>query len=290
MKGISKAQAAPELPFAGKVALVTGAASGIGRAIALAFGRAGAHVVVADTAVDGGHATAAMIVENGGKALFVRSDVTRASEVEALVEKAINYYGRLDIAINNAAVDEECATLAEGNEEQFDRIMGANVKGVWLCMKYQLRQMLSQGSGAIVNVSCVSGMVGAPNRAIYAASKHAIYGYLSSVRLELLGTGVDISLVMPGTVQTQLAAGMDTGATRWITPDTIARVIAALIRRPRFEVGHPAWIAPASAWGGVLPDRLRVALLRLALPDQVKAKRRSSERQQYEKEALGIKK
>ncbi len=206
MKGISKAQAPNELPFAGKVALVTGASSGIGRATALAFGRAGAQVVVADTAVDGGHATAAMIVESGGKALFVRCDVTRALEVEALVEKAVNHYGRLDIAINNAAVDEECATLAEGVEEQFDRIMGANVKGVWLCMKYQLRRMLAQGGGAIVNVSSVSGLVGAPNRAIYAASKHAVVGLTKSAAAEYAREGIRINALCPAAVKTPMLA------------------------------------------------------------------------------------
>ncbi|SFD56357.1 SDR family oxidoreductase [Massilia yuzhufengensis] len=206
MKGISKIPPANDLPFAGKVALVTGAASGIGRATALAFGRAGAHVVVADTAVDGGHATAAMIVESGGKALFVRSDIARAGEVEALVEKAINYYGRLDIAVNNAGVDEESAPVADGDEEQFDRIMAANVKGVWLCMKYQLRQMLKQGSGTIVNVSSVSGLVGAPGRAVYAASKHAVVGLTRSAAAEYARDGIRINVLCPGGVKTPMLA------------------------------------------------------------------------------------
>jgi NAD(P)-dependent dehydrogenase (short-subunit alcohol dehydrogenase family) len=206
MKGTSKAQPANELPFAGKVALVTGAASGIGRATALAFGRAGACVVVADTAIDGGHATAAMIVESGGKALFVRSDIGKTAEVEALIEKTINYYGRLDIAVNNAAIDEEAAPLAEGDEAQFDRIMGANVKGVWLCMKHQLRQMLKQGGGAIVNVASVSGLVGAPNRAIYAASKHAVVGLTKSAAAEYAREGIRINVLCPGAVKTPMLA------------------------------------------------------------------------------------
>ncbi len=206
MKGISKAQPADTLPFAGQVALVTGAASGIGRATALAFGWAGAHVVVADTTIDGGHATAAMIVESGGKALFVRADITRAGEVEALVEKTVSHYGRLDIAVNNAALDEEGAPLAEGEEDQFDRIMGANVKGVWLCMKYQLRQMLRQGGGAIVNVASVSGLVGMPNRAIYAASKHAVVGLTRSAAAEYARSGIRINSLCPAAVKTPMLA------------------------------------------------------------------------------------
>jgi NAD(P)-dependent dehydrogenase (short-subunit alcohol dehydrogenase family) len=153
MKGMTKAVPSG-ISYAGKVVLVTGAASGIGRAMAVAFGRAGACVVVADTAVDGGHMTAALIVEGGGKALFVKANVTVAAEVDALVDKAVSHYGRIDCAVNSAAVEEEYLPLAEGEDAQFERIMNVNVKGVWLCMKSQLRQMLKQeGGGVIVNVA-----------------------------------------------------------------------------------------------------------------------------------------
>lgn len=240
MKGTSKAQPVAELPFTGKVALVTGAASGIGRATALAFGRAGACVVVADTAIDGGHATAAMIVESGGKALFVRSDIAKAGDVAALIEKTINYYGRLDFAVNNAALDEEGAPLAEGEEEQFDRIMGANVKGVWLCMKLQLRQMLKQGSGAIVNVSSVSGLVGAPNRAIYAASKHAVVGLTRSAAAEYARDGIRINALCPGAVKTPMLAR---AAER--DPADERQLPAA---QPMGRFAEPAEIANAALW------------------------------------------
>jgi NAD(P)-dependent dehydrogenase (short-subunit alcohol dehydrogenase family) len=240
MKGTSKAQPVAELPFTGKVALVTGAASGIGRATALAFGRAGACVVVADTAIDGGHATAAMIVESGGKALFVRSDISKSGEVAALIEKTINYYGRLDFAVNNAALDEEGAPLAEGEEEQFDRIMGANVKGVWLCMKLQLRQMLKQGGGAIVNVSSVSGLVGAPNRAIYAASKHAVVGLTRSAAAEYAREGIRINALCPGAVKTPMLA-------RAVERDPAdERQLPAT--QPMGRLAEPAEIANAALW------------------------------------------
>jgi NAD(P)-dependent dehydrogenase (short-subunit alcohol dehydrogenase family) len=206
MKGISKAAPAGGLSFTGKVVLVTGAASGIGRAIALAFGRAGASVVVADISVEGGHATAAMIVENGGKALFVQSNVTRAADVEALVDKTINYYGRLDIAVNNAAVHEESQPMADADDEQFDRIMNTNVKGVWLCMKFELRQMLKQGGGAIVNMAGVSGLVGSPNHAIYSASKHAVVGLTKSAAAEYAREGVRVNVLCPAAVKTPMLA------------------------------------------------------------------------------------
>lgn len=202
----SPKQFAANLSFTGKVVLVTGAASGIGRAIALGFGRAGASVVVADVSIEGGHATAAMIVENGGKALYVQCNVTRAAEVEALVEKTINYYGRLDYAVNNAAVEEERQPLADGDDEQFDRIMAVNVKGVWLCMKHQLRQMVKQGGGAIVNMADVGGLVGAPNHAIYGASKHAVVGLTKSAAVEYARDGIRVNVLCPAAVKTPMLA------------------------------------------------------------------------------------
>lgn len=204
MKGTNKQQ--PAMSFAGKVVLVTGAAAGIGRASALAFGRAGACVVVADTSVDGGHATAAMIVEAGGKALFVKADVSRAADVEALVEKTVNYYGRIDCAVNNAAIEEVSQDLADADEAQFDRIMGVNLKGVWLCMKYELRKMAGQGSGAIVNVASTAGLVAAPAHAIYAASKHAVVGLTKSAAVEYAKSGVRINSLCPGAVKTPMLA------------------------------------------------------------------------------------
>jgi NAD(P)-dependent dehydrogenase (short-subunit alcohol dehydrogenase family) len=199
-------EASVAISFAGKVVLVTGAAGGIGRAVALAFGRAGASVVVADIAIDGGHSTAGMIVESGGKALFVAANVTRAQEVAALVEKTVHHYGRLDCAVNCAAVQEEGARLDEFDEALYDRIMEVNVKGVWLSMKYQLRQMAAQGSGAIVNLSSVLGQGGAPGQGVYAASKHALAGLTRSAALEHAKAGIRVNAVCPGSVRTPMLA------------------------------------------------------------------------------------
>ena len=239
LKGTKQEQAAAK-PFAGKVALVTGAASGTGRAIALAFGRAGACVVVADTAIDGGHATAGMIVEEGGKALFVNANVARAADVDALIDKAVNYYGRIDCAVNNASIEEGAARLSDTDEAQFDRIMGVNVKGLWLCMKQELAQMAVQGGGTIVNVASTAGLVGVPSQALYAASMHAVVGMTRSAGAEYAGSGIRINSVCPGAVRTpQLARAFERD------PQLEDRLKAA---NPMGRIAEPAEVASAVMW------------------------------------------
>lgn len=190
--------------FAGKTILVTGGAGGIGRATALAFGRAGANVVVSDITSEGGAETAQLIVQAGGAATFVQTDVTRAAEVEALVEQVVAIYGRLDCAFNNAGIEEESGPLAGCEVDLFDRVMNVNVKGAWLCMKYEIRQMLKQGGGAIVNTASVAGLVGAPLQSAYAASKHAVVGLTKSAAAEYGKAGIRINSVCPGVIRTSM--------------------------------------------------------------------------------------
>jgi NAD(P)-dependent dehydrogenase (short-subunit alcohol dehydrogenase family) len=229
-----------EISFEGKVVLVTGAAGGIGRAAALAFGRAGASVVVADVSVDGGHATAAMIVEGGGKALFVQTNVTRANEVEALIDKVVAHYGRLDCAFNNAGIEEEHLPLADGDEAMFDRIMAVNVKGTWLCMKYEIRQMLKQGGGAIVNTASVAGLVGAPTQGVYAASKHAVVGMTKTAAAEYGREGIRINSVCPGVVNTPMM-------TRALEREPL-REKKLRNAHPIGRIAEPAEVANAALW------------------------------------------
>lgn len=190
--------------YAGKVVLVTGAAGGIGRAAALAFGRAGASVVVSDITAAGGEETVQMIAQAGGVAMFVKADVSRDADVAALVAQTVAAYGRLDCAFNNAGIEEEKKPLAECEEEMFDRIMRVNVKGAWLCMKHEIRQMLTQGSGAIVNTASVAGLVGAPLQPVYAGSKHAVVGMTKTAAAEYGRAGIRINSVCPGVIRTAM--------------------------------------------------------------------------------------
>ena len=223
-----------------KVAIVTGASSGIGRTTAISLAKEGIKVVIAARRNEEGEETLRLVKESGGDGIFVKTDVTDENSVKALVEKTIEEYGRLDYAFNNAGTVEDPAPFATKTSSLFDKVMAVNVKGVWLSMKYEIPQMLKNGGGAIVNNSSVYGVVGSPQLPIYTASKHAVLGLTKSAALEYAKAGVRINAVAPGAIETEMMEE-SIGHNSQLRDGLVAL-------HPIGRVGKPQEIANAVVW------------------------------------------
>jgi NAD(P)-dependent dehydrogenase (short-subunit alcohol dehydrogenase family) len=224
----------------GKVALVTGGGSGIGRATCLAMAREGAQVMVADIVVEGGQETVSLVKNAGGEATCIRADVSQASEVEAMVKQTTETYGRLDCAFNNAGIEGPVCSTVEYTEEDFDRVVAIDLTGVWLCMKYEIPAMLQHGGGAIVNTASVAGLVGFQGISAYVASKHGVNGLTKTAALEYAKAGIRVNAVCPGVIETPMvkrafekSPGMEEG-------------VAAV--EPVGRLGQPQEVAEAVVW------------------------------------------
>jgi NAD(P)-dependent dehydrogenase (short-subunit alcohol dehydrogenase family) len=226
--------------FEDKVAMVTGAGDGIGRASALAFAREGAKVVVSDIAEQGGEETVRLIEGAGGEAAFVRCDVSRAAEVEGLVERTLDLYGRLDAAHNNAGITTPQTLAADITEDEFDRTIGVNLKGVWLCMRSEIPAMLESGGGAIVNTGSSAAVVGIPKFAAYTASKHGVAGLTRCAALDYAKQGIRINCVCPGATRTRLM--IDAIEENPERGEIINRTI------PAGRMGEPEEVAELAVW------------------------------------------
>ncbi|MDY0013807.1 MAG: glucose 1-dehydrogenase [Rhodocyclaceae bacterium] len=226
--------------FRNKVVLITGGAMGLGQAIALAFAREKASIVISDIMVDKGEETARQIREAGGEALFIKTDISRREDIEAMVQKTAVEYGRIDCAINNAGVGQSLALTADLAEDEWDRIIGIDLRSVWLCCKYEIPHMLKQGGGVIVNMSSASGTHGTPYQCAYSAAKHGVLGLTKTVALEYAKSGIRANAICPGPIRT---AGLEDYFIR--DPQAEAKLSAGM---PMGRVGMPAEIAETALW------------------------------------------
>jgi NAD(P)-dependent dehydrogenase (short-subunit alcohol dehydrogenase family) len=229
-----------DIIFQNKVALVTGGSYGIGQAAALAFAQRGARVVIADWIEDKDHVTLDKIRDAGGEALFIKCDVSKASDVKAMTDKLVSAYGRLDFAFNNAGIEGISAVTQECTQENWDRTLAVNLTGIWLCMKNELNQMTHQGKGVIVNCASVAGLVGFAGLPAYVASKHGIVGLTKTAALENAKLGIRINAVCPGVIRTAMIdriTGKDKAAEKQFAD-----------MEPMGRFGDPAEVAEAVVW------------------------------------------
>ncbi|KIU46231.1 MULTISPECIES: glucose 1-dehydrogenase [Bradyrhizobium] len=228
------------ITFENQVALVTGAASGLGLATAKAFANSGASVVLADANGEAARFASEELSAQGHRTLAITCDVADDAQVEAMVERTVATFGRLDAAYNNAGVQNVIAEAADASRDDFDRVMGVNLRGVWSCMKFELRQMLKQGNGAIVNCSSIGGLVGGAKRGTYQASKHGVLGLTKSAALDYAARGIRINAVCPGIIHTAMLDKM---------MQTQADALDAMLKDvPIGRLGRPEEIANAVLW------------------------------------------
>ena len=226
--------------FINKVALITGAASGMGLAAAKAFAEAGTAVALADKNGDGARTAAKQLADAGHKAIGIRCDVADLGDAEAMVKQTIAAFGRLDAAFNNAGVQSPVAETADADPADYDFVMNVNLRGIWNCMKYELLYMREQGSGAIVNNSSLGGLVGIAERGIYHASKHGVVGLTKSAGLEYAAKGIRINAICPGIIETPMVAGMLNSQ-----PEAMAELMKEV---PMGRLGRADEIADAVLW------------------------------------------